>query len=409
MPELLTLIDPLTSCAVTAQATPNMTVAVAVGTVMVGNVVATVLPANVTIAAADATRDRVDAVVADSTGALSAIAGSTDDGFNARPPDTTGYALLAYVYVFSRAHASFTGTITSAMIDARLVGQQSVDARQFVSLPTPANSMAYTWDSGSTASGDPGAGKFRLNSTTDASLVTHIYASYYSTSWSQDARFTKLMVWFQPLGAGAVNVNPYYLRLWSRKQPNKVHVYRVTGFTDNGTWADLTVTLVAAVTEDAGGPSTPSPKLSTDSGDSIFEYAGSAVDVSALLNGSSALGADVAMTSANTFYDGPNTGSIGANGQKILLIAHATVIGGGVGQITMRITDGTTVFAEANGAGSATAGANLACSTVVSPSAAATYKITVASNQAGGTIKADPVVNSSGAHVATRLSYVRIA
>src|SRR5215471_18104675 len=130
MPELLTLIDPLTSCAVTAQATPNMTVAVAVGTVMVGNVVATVLPANVTIAAADATRDRVDAVVADSTGALSAIAGSTDDGFNARPPDTTGYALLAYVYVFSRAHASFTGTITSAMIDARLVGQQSVDARQ---------------------------------------------------------------------------------------------------------------------------------------------------------------------------------------------------------------------------------------------------------------------------------------
>jgi hypothetical protein len=75
----------------------------------------------------------------------------------------------------------------------------------------------------------------------------------------------------------------------------------------------------------------------------------------------------------------------------------------------MRITDGTTVFAEANGGGTTAAGANFACQAIVVPSAAATYKITCASTVAAGAIKADPTANSSAAHVATRITWVRLA
>src|SRR5689334_11103846 len=111
--------------AVSAQGTPDTTVAVASGFVSVANQLAGVTAGNLTISGAHTTEDRIDAVVVDSTGTKSVITGSISDGLNVRPPDTTGYTPLAYVYVFNRTHSSYTGTITPAAI---------TDARDFATL-----------------------------------------------------------------------------------------------------------------------------------------------------------------------------------------------------------------------------------------------------------------------------------
>jgi len=116
---------------VRAQAVPDMTVAVPSGQVVVSNRVADVASGNLTISAADATQDRTDAIVANSAGVKSVITGAVNDGANAQPPDTTGYALLAYVYVYSQAHPAYTGTITqSVVVDKRLM-QRPSDVQTF--------------------------------------------------------------------------------------------------------------------------------------------------------------------------------------------------------------------------------------------------------------------------------------
>jgi hypothetical protein len=66
----------LTGCAVTAQGSPNMTVAVAAGTVQVGGVAVAVAGGNVTITNAHATLDRFDLIVVSNAGVKSAVAGT---------------------------------------------------------------------------------------------------------------------------------------------------------------------------------------------------------------------------------------------------------------------------------------------------------------------------------------------
>ena len=66
----------VSGCAVTAQGSPNMTVAVAAGSVIVAGVEAAVASGNVTITAADGTHARFDLVVANSSGTKSATAGT---------------------------------------------------------------------------------------------------------------------------------------------------------------------------------------------------------------------------------------------------------------------------------------------------------------------------------------------
>ena len=65
----------VSGCAVTAQGTPDMTVAVAGGTIRISGTAATVTAGNVTITAANASFARFDLVVSNSTGVLSATAG----------------------------------------------------------------------------------------------------------------------------------------------------------------------------------------------------------------------------------------------------------------------------------------------------------------------------------------------
>lgn len=249
------LYQPVTGCAVTAQGTPNMTVAVASGTVLVANVLATVSAANVTITAADLFLDRIDAIVSDNTGTLSAIVGTLNDGLNVRPPDTTGYCPLAYVYVINQSASSYTGSITSGQI---------TDARVFNQLPEPAQTFAYTFTSGALSNADPGAGNFGFNSAT-LSSITAAYVNYTSPTASTH-------LWFLPTNFGSFSLAPYLIRLWSRKNPANWMELEVTATanhgTGGGTYAELTCTVVRTST------SGTSPTLATDVLDTVFQYVG---------------------------------------------------------------------------------------------------------------------------------------
>src|SRR5207245_905199 len=66
----------LSGCAVTAQGSPDMTVAVAAGFVKSAGVALAVTAGNVTIGAADATNPRLDLVVVSSTGTKTVRAGT---------------------------------------------------------------------------------------------------------------------------------------------------------------------------------------------------------------------------------------------------------------------------------------------------------------------------------------------
>lgn len=117
MPAAVETTGVFSGAVVAAQGVPNMTVAVAAGRVAVAGAAASVVGGNLTIAAADPTQDRVDAIVANAAGVKSVLTGPVNDGLNAQPPDTSAYVLLAYVYVINQASANYTGTITSAVID----------------------------------------------------------------------------------------------------------------------------------------------------------------------------------------------------------------------------------------------------------------------------------------------------
>jgi len=104
----------VSGCAVTAQATPNMTVAVAAGTVAINTTTAAVTGANVTITAANATNPRFDLICVAAAGVLSAVAGTAA----AAPvfPDPAGKVVLAAV----RVPAAATAINSQKIVDKRL-------------------------------------------------------------------------------------------------------------------------------------------------------------------------------------------------------------------------------------------------------------------------------------------------
>jgi hypothetical protein len=87
-------------CAVTAQGTPDMTVAVAAGIVRIGGRRVTVASGNVTITTAHGTNKRRDLIVVDTAGAKTAIAGTASDPTRAALPTiTSGKVVLAAVTI----------------------------------------------------------------------------------------------------------------------------------------------------------------------------------------------------------------------------------------------------------------------------------------------------------------------
>ncbi len=106
----------LSGCAVTAQGSPDMTVAVAKGAVLSNGTLFAVTAGNVTISAADGTNPRIDLVVVNSSGTKAARTGTA--AANPAPPARTANdVVLAMVYV----PASDTTIATNQIVDKRVL------------------------------------------------------------------------------------------------------------------------------------------------------------------------------------------------------------------------------------------------------------------------------------------------
>lgn len=106
----------LSGCAVTAQGSPDMTLAVASGTVKVGATVVGVTAGNVTITTAHATNPRFDLVVVNDSGTKSVTAGTAAAApvFPAIPASSV---VLAAVYV----PANDTTMASNQIVDKRML------------------------------------------------------------------------------------------------------------------------------------------------------------------------------------------------------------------------------------------------------------------------------------------------
>lgn len=123
-------------------------------------------------------------------------------------------------------------------------------------------------------------------------------------------------------------------------------------------------------------------------------------------SGSNDVGGDVAMPSANTFYDGPSL-SLGAG--TWLLMGYVTVLSpvGGSRVYTAKLWDGTTSVAGIEDTVAASEARTLGgIAGIVTPTGTTTYKISVAANGIDGTIRAANTSNSPG-NLASGLRAVR--
>lgn len=119
----------ISGCAVTAQGSPDMTLAVASGTVKVGATVVAVSAGNVTITTAHATLARFDLVVVDNAGTKSVTAGTaaTPPVFPAIPASSV---VLAAVYVPATDTAIQSNQITDKRMVLGALFHQSTMSRQ---------------------------------------------------------------------------------------------------------------------------------------------------------------------------------------------------------------------------------------------------------------------------------------
>lgn len=108
----MTGVQGTTGCAVTAQGSPDMTVAVSAGTVRIRGRKVTVTGGNVTITAADATNPRFDLITVDTTGAKAAVAGTPAATSPVVPATPANRVALATVYVPANDTAINTNQIT---------------------------------------------------------------------------------------------------------------------------------------------------------------------------------------------------------------------------------------------------------------------------------------------------------
>jgi hypothetical protein len=116
------------------------------------------------------------------------------------------------------------------------------------------------------------------------------------------------------------------------------------------------------------------------------------------------LGADVTMTSANTFYDGPSV-TLPA-GTWLLTGALSFTLTAAADDFSAKLWDGTTVYASGGGARNSGGGSgteSVSLSAVVSPTTSTTYKLSGACGSAGAKIDAAVVTNGAG----NNASYLR--
>lgn len=106
----------VSGCGVTAQGTPDMTVAVASGSIRYGGSTVSVTGANATIATAHATNGRLDLVCVNSSGVIAVTAG-TASATPVMPAIPANSVVLACVYV----PANDTTIESNQIIDKRMI------------------------------------------------------------------------------------------------------------------------------------------------------------------------------------------------------------------------------------------------------------------------------------------------
>lgn len=127
----------------------------------------------------------------------------------------------------------------------------------------------------------------------------------------------------------------------------------------------------------------------------------------ALTSTSSFLGADVAMASANTNYDGPSVSL--AAGTWFVVATAALKSPAGACDSMFRLWDGTTVAATAGGWITGGGFINTStCAAIVTPGSTTTYKITAQADAANAAIAAANI-NGGGGNKATGIVAVKIA
>lgn len=127
----------VSGCAVTAQGTPDMTVAVAAGTVKIAGALATVASGNATITAAHATLPRWDIVVSNSSGTTSVTAGTAASS-PLLPAIPASSVILAAVYV--------------PAADTAIAGGQITDKRVIVERMTVVGTASFNLNTGAVTS-----------------------------------------------------------------------------------------------------------------------------------------------------------------------------------------------------------------------------------------------------------------
>ena len=121
------------------------------------------------------------------------------------------------------------------------------------------------------------------------------------------------------------------------------------------------------------------------------------------------LTSDVVIVSAGTFVSGPNTGSIGANGQTWLILGNGLLtLGGGGGQGALRIFNGTSDIASDNmNIGNSQFGC-ISLSVVVSLTAATTFTLQATDNIGGSVSNLKATATNGATNKATSISAIRI-
>lgn len=116
--------------------------------------------------------------------------------------------------------------------------------------------------------------------------------------------------------------------------------------------------------------------------------------------GSSGVGqmsGNVAMNVLNTFFGGPNTGSVGASGQVVLLRGTVSIAGQPGDNVTAKLWDGTNVFDSTEGNIGSGGRLSLSLNGRAAATGAATYEIACANgNNTNGTILAATLENGVG-------------
>lgn len=231
--------------------------------------------------------------------------------------------------------------------------------------------------------------------------------------------------------------NPFFVPVDANGNPRgsaKLYFYETGTSTPANTWADsgLSVTNANPVVADSAGlfgpiyldGSTTYKAILKDSADATIATRDpisslTPTSISAALgytpgntagSASSFLANDVTLTVTGTYYNGPNTGSIGSNGQTWALLAKGTAVDSGAAALfRFQIHDGTNIVATgAQSSGGSGFNASVTIAKVVSLSGPTTFTLKAADmTSSNGTLMSSD--DSNATKFASSITAIRLA